>query len=234
MKKLLLSVAAFAMIALGSAAAATEVTVNAGITSNYINRGISATADSSLASNPGATGPSATAGVKVKIENGLFGSAQMYTVRPGDGTNLEMIGVVGFSKNAGGVDYSVGYSQHFYTGAGTASKDRNYGEMFGQASYLGVNALVAQTVVTTANGSNDTFVRVGYTTPTFYGITGDIGTSYTFYRDSGERMHTATDLSVSYQVQKNTKLVVLYSLGGLNAGGVQLANQASVGVNVGF
>jgi hypothetical protein len=223
MKKSLQTVLVSALLAIAAfSAQAVEVTTNVGATSNYVDRGVSLSGRDL----------SATAGVKAVYANGVFGSAQASTVRIG-GANLETIATVGYGQTVGGVDLVGGYTHRFYTGSSIAS-DRNFGEVFGKATYKGASALVAQTVTPTSFSGNNTFVRVGYTAPLVAGLVGDIGTSYTRYSRDDVTRHTATDVTVSYQALANTKVFAGYSQGGRGEFGNRLANQAFVGASVAF
>jgi uncharacterized protein (TIGR02001 family) len=208
MKKSLQTVLVSALLAIAAfSAQAVEVTTNVGATSNYVDRGVSLSGRDL----------SATAGVKAVYANGVFGSAQASTVRIG-GANLETIATVGYGQTVGGVDLVGGYTHRFYTGSSIAS-DRNFGEVFGKATYKGASALVAQTVTPTSFSGNNTFVRVGY---------------YTRYSRDDVTRHTATDVTVSYQALANTKVFAGYSQGGRGEFGNRLANQAFVGASVAF
>jgi uncharacterized protein (TIGR02001 family) len=221
MKKSFLSVLAAALLAFSFSAQAVEVTGTLGAASNYVFRGVSES-DKATSFNAGVK---ATAG-------GLFAEAVTNTLS--DRSDLATTATAGYTTSIAGVQLTGGYNHYLYTGNAKQSSNQNFGEVFGAASFKGLNGYVAQTVDRANVSGRNTYTRIGYTAPTFYGFTADVGTAYTHYRNEGVTQHTNTEASLSYNVLKNVKVVAAYSKGGLNAKGQRLANQTTFSANVGF
>lgn len=221
MKKSFLSVLAAALLAISFSAQAVEVTGTLGAGSNYVDRGVSVSGKT----------VSANAGVKV-TEGGLFAEAVTHTLA--DRSDLATVASAGYTTSIAGVAVTGGYTQYLYSGQARASTNQNFGEAFAAVSYKGVNALVAQTIDRASVSGRDTYTRVGYTAPTFYGFTADVGTAYTHFRNAGVTRHTNTEASVSYKLLKNVTATAAYSFGGEDVKGRKLANQTTLAMNVGF
>lgn len=221
MKKSFVSVAIAALLALSFSAQAADVTAKVGATTNFVDRGVSYSDE----------GASVNATLKATAGN-IFGEVTTATMT--DRFHRESMATVGYTTAIAGVELVGGYQHRFYTGKTFHSNKDNFGEVFAQASFKGLNAQVFQTVDTTAYSGKDTYSRFGYTAPAFLGFTVDVGTAYTHYRDEGVTRHTNTEIGVSYNVTKNVKAVALHSFGGKNVHGYRLDDQTAFGVSIGF
>lgn len=220
MKKFITAVAA-ALLAFSFSAQAADVTGNVGAQSKYVWRGVQKSGDSA----------SLNATVRADV-GGLFGQVETDTLS--QRSDLFTTATAGYTTSIAGVAVTGGYNHYFLTGEGRASTKQNFGEAFASASFKGVNALVAQTLDRADASGRNTYTRVGYTTPTFLGFTGDIGTAYTHYRVEGVTRHTNTEATVSYKVKQNLNVFMTYSDGGRDVRGNVLPSLTSFGATVGF
>jgi hypothetical protein len=220
MKKTFLAALVAATLFASASVQAVEVTTNLAATTKVVTRGVLEAKDGSVSAEVRAT------------QGAFFGDVVAQTLQ--DRSNIESVATLGFATKVYGVDVTTGYDHRFYTGNGSAKNAKNFGEVFTKVNYNGLNALVAQTVSPSSTTSHDTYTRVGYTTPKFFGFTGDVGTAYTHFRNVGVTRHTNTEASVSYDVLKNVKVAAGYSFGGKNVAGVKLANQSTLTASIGF
>lgn len=151
--KSLLAAAVVAASGLSATAQAEdEVTMNAGVTSNYLWRGVSQSSDSA----------SVSGGIDYASESGFYAGTWVGSL--GDGSGAETDFYLGFGGEAGSIGYDVGYIYYHYGDA----DDIDFGEVYGSISVAGFDLGLAYTVNNEdANDdagfeSGDMYFSVGY------------------------------------------------------------------------
>jgi hypothetical protein len=220
MKKFTTAIAA-ALLAFSFSAQAAELTGNVGAQSKYVWRGVQQSGEQA----------SLNATVRASI-GGLFGQVETNTLS--NRSDLFTTATAGYNTSIAGVDLTAGYNQHLLTGQGKASHDQNFNEVFVAAAVKGLDAFVAQTIDAPVGGGRDTYARVGFTTPSILGFTGNVGTAYTHYRNEGVTRHTNYDATLSYKLKSNVDVYVGYNEGGRDVRNAKLPNATTFGAKIGF
>ena len=124
MKKQLITTLTTASLAFFSATSTAEVTGNAGVSSNYLWRGITQT-------NGGAQ---VFGGVDYSHESGFYAGTWVSNVDFGEGssTSYELDLYGGFAGNAGDLGYDLGYIYYAYPDSNASS---DFGELYGALSW---------------------------------------------------------------------------------------------------
>jgi hypothetical protein len=214
----------FSSVFTAVSANAVEVVANVSGMSNYIYRGKSYSDDAF----------SASTNIKTSLPFGLFVNYEGHTVKINT-ADLEHKLTGGFQSSIGHFKLSSGYTQTNYTGSADKilPKFYNNGEVFVSASAYGLNGLISKTVDSGVLNDHNLFGRVSYKSPSIYNSTVEVGTSFTRFKNSGNK-HTATDLTLSYQALSNVKILASYSFGGKNEDNTRIDNLSSLGIVVGF
>ena len=187
--------------------ASAEVSMNIGVTSNYMWRGVTQTADSAAVSG----------GVDYSADNGFYAGTWTSNVDFGTGAGSELDLYLGFAGSVSSIDYDIGYVM--YTYPSTGFEDSNFSEIYLNTSFKNLTLGVALNVNSDidddqAFGAGDIYTYSSYTfdLPQEYSMT-LTGGIYTFdenedlYGDS-DYSHLQVDISKSdftFSVSKATK-----------------------------
>ena len=146
MKKMTKSLVAAAVLAATSTAAMAEVSMNVGVTSNYLFRGVSASADNAAVSG----------GIDYNHESGLYAGMWASTLDTDVGEELDYY--VGYAGEAAGIGYDVSLIAITYP----QQEDWDYTELAVSGSYsyftAGFAATIASDVPETA-GAAEAFIE---------------------------------------------------------------------------
>lgn len=176
MKKLSLALAVSALTASSFAAAekvsGVDVTMNVGLASDYLFRGVSQTL------NKGAV----SGGLDLVHESGLYAGTWAgnvdFAAAPADEASVEMDYYVGYRTTLGDVSVDVGYDRYTYPGAHAI----NFGETYAKLGYMGfsfetyysddahVYSDPTKTGAQTANDDATLYTKLGYSCTVDYGI----------------------------------------------------------------
>lgn len=132
-----------------------EVSANIGVTSNYLWRGVTQSAD----------GPSISGGIDYADESGFYVGTWVGSIDWGLGNATENDYYLGYSGEAGSFGYDVGYIYYSYPASGY--EDSDFGEVYFNGSVGGFGFGVAYTVNSqVAKGSafdaGDIYYNVSY------------------------------------------------------------------------
>jgi uncharacterized protein (TIGR02001 family) len=124
MKKQLITTLTAASLALFSTTSLAEVTANAGVSSNYLWRGITQTND----------GAQVFGGVDYSHDSGFYGGTWVSNVDFGEGstTSYELDLYGGFAGSVGDLGYDLGYIYYAYPDSNASS---DFGELYGALSW---------------------------------------------------------------------------------------------------
>lgn len=151
MKKSVLAVAVIAASSFVSGAQA-AVEANFGVTSNYLWRGVTQSAN----------GPSVSGGLDYSDESGFYAGTWIGTIDWGTG-GTENDFYLGYSGESGDFGYDVGYIYYMYPTNGY--EDSDFGEVYFNGSYMGLGFGVAYTTNGQSGGqwdSGDLYYSVSY------------------------------------------------------------------------
>lgn len=131
------------------------VEANFGVTSNYVWRGVTQSAD----------GVSASGGVDYTNDNGFYAGVWVGGIDSGSKNGTELDLYFGYSGAQGDFEYDVGYIYYAYPTTGF--EDSNFGEIALSGSYKGFSAGLAYTVNSqvgdgSAFDTGDVYLNVGY------------------------------------------------------------------------
>ncbi|MBC3767608.1 TorF family putative porin [Neptunicella marina] len=155
MNKLKLILAATPFLAVSGMAQA-EFSTNFGVTSNYLWRGVTQSADKA----------SVSGGLDVSSESGVYAGTWIGTIDWGQGGGYENDYYIGYSGETDGFGYDVGYIYYAYPE--TEYDDSNFGELYFNGSVGAFGFGVAYTVNSDADddavfGKGDLYYSVSYT-----------------------------------------------------------------------
>jgi uncharacterized protein (TIGR02001 family) len=175
MKKMTKSLLAVAVLAATSTAAMAEVTMNAGVTSNYIWRGVTQSSDEAAVSG----------GIDYAHESGVYVGTWASSLG-GNETELDLY--AGYGTEFSGVGLDVGYIQYNYI-----NSDTDFAEVYVGASYDMFSAMVSYD-----SDAEDMYIEVGadialpqdFTLGLHYG-------SYDFDDDAASTDYSDYSISVS-------------------------------------
>ncbi|GAB3013245.1 TorF family putative porin [Bowmanella dokdonensis] len=118
LQKKTLAIATLLGMSLYSQASLAEVSANIGVTSNYLWRGVTQSADK----------PSVSGGLDYTDESGFYAGTWIGSVDWGNGGGTEMDWYAGFGGEAGAFGYDVGYIYYYYPEE--EYDDSNFGEAY--------------------------------------------------------------------------------------------------------
>jgi len=197
------------MSALYSSTAAADTSMNIAVASNYYWRGVSQTGDEAAVQG----------GLDYEDASGFYVGTWTSNVDFGDGTSHELDLYGGFSGEAGGLGYDIGYIYYAFP---DAPGDIDFGEVYGELSFSGIAVGVA---VTTNNGDDNddalfesgdvyTYVSTGFPlaesyslnlTGGFYAFTNDgdpgVGDADYFHRAAGVEKDVGDFGGVSFNAE---------------------------------
>ncbi|MDF2178671.1 TorF family putative porin [Aliiglaciecola sp. CAU 1673] len=163
-KKLFLGVA-LGLCAVSSSAMA-EVSANFGVTSNYLWRGVTQSAD----------GPSVSGGLDYSHESGFYAGTWLGSVDWGNGNGSEVDLYLGYSGESEGFGYDVGYIYYHYPE--TEYDDSDFGEVYFNGSFGDLGFGLAYTTNSDADddapfADGDLYYHVsyGFALPEDYSLT---------------------------------------------------------------
>lgn len=167
-------------LAVISSPALAEVSANFGVTSNYLWRGVTQSAD----------GPSVSGGLDYSHESGFYAGTWLGSVDWGNGNGTEMDLYLGYGGESDGFGYDVGYIYYHYPEQ--EYDDSDFGELYFNGSYSGFGFGVAYTINSDADddapfADGDLYYHVSYefTLPQDYSLTLTYG-YYSFDVDESE------------------------------------------------
>lgn len=132
--KLFKMTALAAVLATTAGFAQAAVDANFGVTSNYLWRGVSQSADA----------PSVSGGIDYSDESGFYAGTWMGSIDFGAGSGTENDYYIGYAGEADGFGYDVGYVYYAYPQNGY--EDSNFGEVYFNGSYESFGFGIAYTV----------------------------------------------------------------------------------------
>lgn len=138
-----------------SQASIAEVSANIGVTSNYLWRGVTQSAD----------GPSVSGGLDYEHESGFYAGTWIGSIDWGNGNGAETDWYFGYSGEAGDFGYDVGYVYYAYPEQ--EFDDSNFGEAYVNGSFGAAGFGVAYTLNADADddapfGQGDLYYHVSY------------------------------------------------------------------------
>ncbi|MFC6438788.1 TorF family putative porin [Bowmanella sp. JS7-9] len=154
MKKLT-SLTIAAPLLLAASIAQAEVSANFGATSNYLWRGVTQSAD----------GASVSGGLDYSNESGFYAGTWIGTIDWGIGNAAETDLYLGYSGEADGFSYDVGYVYYAYLESEYDGSD--FGELYFKGAMADFNFSIAYTINSDADdaapfGQGDLYYSVGY------------------------------------------------------------------------
>ncbi len=177
---------------LASSFASAEVSTNFGVTSNYLWRGVSQSADN----------PSVSGGIDYASESGFYAGTWIGTIDWGVGGGYENDYYLGYSGETDGFTYDVGYIYYAYPEEEYDGSD--FGEIYFTGGLGDFSFGFAYTINSDADdaapfGEGDLYYSVGYSfaLPEDYGLSVTLG-RYDFDVDSAldvDYTHLQLDLS---------------------------------------
>lgn len=221
MKSILLAIA-FLLTPAIALADDLSLTGTAGVQSQYVERGVSVSADE----------PSL--GLDLRLSNvfvdGLFVSGDFNTVETNPTNDLSLrsdVGI-GYANGLNGFDWQVSLNR--VTNSALYLDD--YTEAQANASYGWVFAQVNQGLTDGVN--QDTYVAVGAKDEVVNGLTVGVLLSGVRYDVNDEFRYNNTEAFASYKVWKGLEVFGTYSIGGDDINGNDLDNEGWVGVRYNF
>ncbi|GGO65673.1 TorF family putative porin [Bowmanella pacifica] len=158
-----------------------DVSANIGVTSNYLWRGVTQSAD----------GPSVSGGLDYSHESGFYAGTWLGSIDWGNGNGVETDWYAGYSGEAGDFGYDLGYIYYAYPEE--EYDDSDFGEVYLNGSYGDLGFGVAYTLNSDADddapfGKGDLYYHVSYSfaLPQDYSL----GLTYGYYSfDIDESMY---------------------------------------------
>ena len=196
-----------ASLTLISFSASAEVSMNLGVTSNYMWRGVTQSDD----------GVAISGGIDYANDNGFYAGVWTGNVDFGASSGSEVDLYVGYASSINSIDYDIGYVMYTYPNSGF--EDSNYSEISLKTSYESLTLGVALTVISDidddqAFSTGDIYTHASYSfeLPQEYSLT-LTGGIYTFDENeslfgNNDDSHIQVDINKSdftFSVSKATE-----------------------------